>query len=90
MKVVITVTAVYDLPDEVEISDVTDGEVSYGQHITYKGHQLQPVIEFLEYEGKVEDTIRWGEPKDEVIDKVYEKLDSEDYTIMALEKEEAE
>ncbi|MDR0306936.1 MAG: hypothetical protein LBI42_08895 [Chitinispirillales bacterium] len=84
MKVVITVTAVYDLPDDIEIEEITDGEVSYGEHIVFNGHKLQPVIEFLEYEGKEDDTHGWGEPQVD-IDTVYDSILSEEYTLIALE-----
>ncbi|KMQ52587.1 hypothetical protein CHISP_0356 [Chitinispirillum alkaliphilum] len=89
MKVVITVTAVYDLPDNVEIKEVESEGVSYGQHININGHKLQPVIEFLEYEGKVEDSHSWGEPKED-IDGVYERLENEEYNILAIEENEEE
>ncbi len=89
MKVVITVTAVYDLPDDVELEEVSDDGVSYGQHIVYNNHKLQPVIEFLEYEGKTEDTHSWGEPKEEV-DEIYDAIESEEYTVITLDKEEEE
>lgn len=89
MKVVITVTAVYDLPDDVEITEVSDDGVSYGQHIVFNGHQLQPVIEFLEYEGKIEDAHSWGEPKEE-LDEIYDNIETEEYTVIALENREEE
>ncbi|MCL2689981.1 MAG: hypothetical protein FWE57_09085 [Chitinispirillia bacterium] len=87
MKVVITVTAVYDLPDDVEIEEIVDEDLSYGQHIVFNGHKLQPVIEFLEYEGKDADTHGWGEPQVE-IDEVYDSILSEEYTVIALENDE--
>jgi len=86
MKVVITVTAVYDLPDDIEIEDVTDGEVSYGEHIVFNGHKLQPVIEFLEYEGKSDDTHGWGEPKED-IDEIYDSILSEEYTVISIDED---
>ena len=87
MKVVITVTAVYDLPDDVEIEEIVDEDLSYGQHIVFNGHKLQPVIEFLEYEGKDGDTHGWGEPQVE-IDEVYDSILSEEYTVIALDNDE--
>lgn len=89
MKVVITVTAVYDLPDDIDIADVSDEGVSYGQHIDFKGHKLQPVIEFLEYEGKKDDTHSWGEPKADV-DEIYDSIEAEEYTVISLEEQEEE
>ncbi len=89
MKVVITVTAVYDLPDTAQLVDVADDGISYGQHIKIDGHKIQPVIEFLEYEGKDGDSHSWGEPKPE-IDVIYEQLESEEYTIISLDGSEEE
>ncbi|MDG5814720.1 hypothetical protein QA601_06515 [Chitinispirillales bacterium ANBcel5] len=89
MKAVITVTAVYDLPDNAKITEVEQDGVSYGQHIEINGHKLQPVIEFLEYEGKVEDSHSWGEPKEE-LDEVYENIETEEYTIIPLDSDEEE
>ncbi|MDR2728230.1 MAG: hypothetical protein LBB56_03795 [Chitinispirillales bacterium] len=87
MKVVITVTAVYDLPDDVEIEEIVDEDLSYGEHIVFNGHKLQPVIEFLEYEGKTDDTHGWGEPQVD-IDEVYDSIQSEEYTLISLDEEE--
>ncbi|MFP4165482.1 MAG: hypothetical protein ACLFQB_09850 [Chitinispirillaceae bacterium] len=87
MKVVITVTAVYDLPDDIDVTEVTEEGVTYGQHLDLNGHKLQPVIEFLEYEGKKNDTHSWGEPQEDV-DVVYDSIESEEYTVIALEEQE--
>jgi hypothetical protein len=85
MKLIITLTAVCDFPDsETTISDLQDGDSTIGEHITFKGHKIQPVIEFLEYQGKVEDTHTWGEPEEEIANNLYDALDSERYTIIEL------
>jgi hypothetical protein len=89
MKVVITVTAVYDFPDEVELEDLIEGEDSLGQHIVVDGHKLQPVIDFLEYEGLESGNHAWNDANDEefekVLDDVYDCLESEEYTLIPVD-----
>jgi hypothetical protein len=85
MKAVITVTAVYDFPDDVELEDLIEGEDSLGQHIVFKGRKLQPIIDFLEYEGLDGDSHSWDESDEEELEKVYDCLDSEEYTIIPVD-----
>jgi hypothetical protein len=89
MKVVITVTAVYDFPDDVELEDLIEGEDSLGQHIVVNGRKLQPVIDFLEYEGLEGGSHSWNDSDDEelekVLDEVYDCLESEEYTLIPVD-----
>jgi len=87
MKLVITVTAVFNFPDDTELTEVEDEENSYGEHILFKGHKIQPIVEFLEYHGKVEDKHTWGEPDVEIIDKLYDTFETEEYSILQVETE---
>lgn len=90
MKLVLTVTAVFNFDDDVSLTDVEDSDSSFGQHIVYKGHKLQPVIDFLEYEGVVDDTHSWEVPDENLNDQLYDCLQSEDYTIIDIEDKKSE
>lgn len=86
MKMVITVTAVYDFPDEVEVEDLVEGEESLGQHIVVKGRKLQPIIDFLGYDGLDGDQHTWdGTDEDELLDEIDDCLESEEYTIIQID-----
>jgi hypothetical protein len=82
---VITVTAVYDFPEDVEVEDLVEGEDSLGQHIVVKGRKLQPIIDFLEYDGLDGDSHSWDESDDEELEEIYDCLDSEEYTIIQVD-----
>jgi len=90
MKVVLTVTAVYDFPDDAEVEDLIEGDESIGQHIVVNGRKLQPYIEFLEYEGLDGGEDRpWSESEDDELDEILDdSLDSEEYTIIQLDAPE--
>jgi len=89
MKVVLTVTAVYDFPDDTEVEDLVEGEESIGQHIVVNGRKLQPYIEFLEYEGLGTEDRAWDEARDDELDEIIDdSLDSEEYTIIQLDAPE--
>ncbi|HEX3019136.1 MAG TPA: hypothetical protein VHP36_02495 [Chitinispirillaceae bacterium] len=88
MKLVLTVTAVFDFSDDISIEEINENETTYGQHITYKGHKIQPVIDFLEYQGKTDDTHTWEVPDEQLSDELYDCQESEDYTIIEIEKKE--
>jgi len=90
MKVVLTVTAVYDFPDDVVVEDLIEGEESMGQHVVVNGRKLQPYIEFLEYEGLDGGEDRsWSESEDDELDEILDdSLDSEEYTIIQLDAPE--
>ncbi len=86
MKMVITVTAVYDFPDDVDVEDLVEGEDSLGQHIVVKGHKLQPIIDFLEYDGLDGDKHSWDEAdEEEQLEEIYDCLESEEYTIIQVD-----
>jgi len=86
MKLVVTVTAVFDFPDDTKLVEVEDEETSYGEHILFKGHKIQPIVEFLEYQGRIEDNKHtWGEPAPEIIDPLYNTFQSEEYSIMQVD-----
>jgi hypothetical protein len=85
MKMVITVTAVYDFPEDVEVEDLVEGEDSLGQHIVVKGRKLQPIIDFLEYDGLDGDSHSWDESDEEELEEIYDCLDSEEYTIIQVD-----
>ena len=85
MKMVITVTAVYDFPDDVEVEDLVEGEESLGQHIVVKGHKLQPIIDFLEYDGLDGDSHSWDDSDEEELEEIYDCLESEEYTIIHVD-----
>ncbi|MDO5576926.1 MAG: hypothetical protein Q4F84_07585 [Fibrobacter sp.] len=90
MRVVMTVTAVYEVPDNAEFVEVEEKDESYGMHIVVDGHKFQPCVEFLEYQGKVDGTHSWGEPDDEVINKIYDGIEDETYSLMLLDADEDE
>jgi hypothetical protein len=88
MKVVITVTAVYDFPEDVEIEDLIEGEGSLGQHIVVEGRKFQPFIDFTEYEG-IDGDNRPVTPEDEeeleeIYDAIDDCLESEEYTMIEI------
>jgi hypothetical protein len=91
MKLVITVTAVYDFPDDVEIEDLIEGEESLGKHILINDRKFQPYIDFLEYDGIDEGAKMWTESDEEELDGILDdSLDSEEYTIIQLDGPEDE
>jgi hypothetical protein len=86
MKLVITVTAVYDFPDDVELEDLIEGEESLGKHILINDRKFQPYIDFLEYDGIDEGAKMWTEADEEELDGILDdSLDSEEYTIIQLD-----
>jgi hypothetical protein len=86
MKLVITVTAVYDFPDDVELEDLIEGEESLGKHILINDRKFQPYIDFLEYDGVEEGAQMWTESDEEELDGILDdSLDSEEYTIIQLD-----
>ena len=85
MKVVITVTSVYDFPDDAVIEELVEGEDSLGQHIVVDGRKLQPIVDFLEYEGLEDGKHSWDDSDVEAFDKVYDCLESEEYTIIPVD-----
>lgn len=83
MKVVFTVTAVYDFPDDVEIEDLVEGEDSLGKHIVVKGHKFQPIIDFLPYdEDGDEDDEAAEDELQEIFEEINDHLRDEEYTII--------
>ncbi|NLW33243.1 MAG: hypothetical protein GXY77_17500 [Fibrobacter sp.] len=90
MKVVMTVTAIYDVPDNTEFVEVEEKGESYGMHIVVDGHKFQPVVEFLEYQGKVEGNHSWGEPDEEVVNRIYDGIEDEAYTLMLVKNNDEE
>jgi hypothetical protein len=86
MKLVITVTAVYDFPDDAELEDLIEGEESLGKHILINDRKFQPYIDFLEYDGIEEGAKMWTEADEEELDGILDdSLDSEEYTIIRLD-----
>ena len=86
MKLVITVTAVYDFPDDVELENLVEGEESLGKHILINDRKFQPYIDFLEYDGIDEGSKMWTEADEEELDGILDdSLDSEEYTIIQLD-----
>lgn len=90
MKVVMTVTAVYDIPDDAEFTEIEENGESYGRHIVINGHKIQPVVEFLEYQGKVEGTHSWGEPDEEAVNRIYDGIEDEAYSLMLVKNSDEE
>jgi len=89
MKLVMTVTAVYDFPDDVELEDLVEGEESLGKHILISGRKFQPYIDFLEYDGLDDGAKTWTETDEEELDEILDdSLDSEEYTIIRLDGDE--
>lgn len=88
MKLVLTVTAVFEFTEDISIEEVSEDGESYGKHIIYKGHKIQPVIDFLEYQGKIDDTHTWEAPEEQINDELYDCLEAEEYTLIEMEKEE--
>lgn len=88
MKLVLTITAVFDFDEDISIEEVSENGESYGKHIIYKGHKIQPVIDFLEYQGKIDDTHTWEAPEEQISDEIYDCQESEEYTLIEIEKEE--
>jgi hypothetical protein len=86
MKLVITVTAVYDFPDDVELENLIEGEESLGKHIIINDRKFQPYVDFLEYDGIDEGAKTWTEADEEELDGILDdSLDSEEYTIIQLD-----
>jgi len=91
MKLVITVTAVYDFPDDVELENLVEGDESLGKHIIINGRKFQPYIDFLEYEGLEDGAKTWTEADEEELDEILDdSLDSEEYTIIQLGESDGE
>lgn len=90
MKLVLTVTAVFEFTEDISIEEVAENDESYGKHIIYKGHRIQPVIDFLEYQGKIDDIHTWETPEEQISDEIYEYLQSEQYTLIEIENKEEE
>ncbi len=86
MKLVLTVTAVFDLSEDIGIEEIKEDNNHYGSHIIYNGHKIQPVIDFLEYQGKIDNTHTWEAPDEQINEEIYDSLISEEYTIIQLEK----
>jgi hypothetical protein len=87
MKVVFTVTAVYDFPDDVEVEDLVEGEDSLVKHIVVKGHKFQPIIDFLPYdEDEDDDDDEAGEDElQEIFEEINDHLRDEEYTIIQVD-----
>jgi hypothetical protein len=87
MKVVFTVTAVYDFPDDVDVEDLVEGEDSLGKHIVVKGHKFQPIIDFLPYdEDEDEDDDESGEDElQEIFEEINDHLRDEEYQIIKVD-----
>jgi len=85
MRMVITVTAVYDFPDDVDVEDLVEGEDSLGQHIVVKGHKLQPIIDFLKYDGLDGDSHSWDDSEEDELEEICDWLESEEYTIIQVD-----
>lgn len=90
MKLVLTVTAVFDFDEDISVMDINEDNVQYGQHLIYRGHKLQPVIDFLEYQGKIEGTHTWEAPEEQISDEFYDSLQSEEYTIIEVDEKKEE
>jgi len=90
MKLVLTVTAVFEFAEDISIEEVAENDDNYGKHIIYKGHKLQPVIDFLEYQGKIDDIHTWETPDEQISDEIYDCLRSEEYTLIEIENKEEE
>jgi hypothetical protein len=87
MKLIITVTAVFNFPENTTLVEIEDDENSYGEHILIKGHKIQPIVEFVEYQGKIHDKHTWGEPHVDIIDKLYQTFETEEYSILKINRE---
>jgi hypothetical protein len=87
MKVAITVTAIYDFPDDIEIEDIVENDEFLGRHIVVDGRRFQPIVDFL----LDEESDAAADAADGELEEIYECLEdsfvSEDYTIMELEGE---
>jgi hypothetical protein len=82
MKVAITVTAVYDFPDDIDIEDIVEKNEFLGRHIVVNGRKFQPIVDFMLDEESEGD-------EDGELEEIYEYLEdsfvSEDYTIIELD-----
>ena len=85
MKVVVTVTAVYELPDDIEVDGYDDGAEELGLHIVAKGRKFYPVIDFIEPESDDGD-VGDDDELDEIYDNLEDSLVSEDYTIIEIDE----
>ena len=74
MKLVLTVTAVFEFAEDISIEEVAENDENYGKHIIYKGHKLQPVIDFLEYQGKIDDIHARETPAEQISYEIYDCL----------------
>ena len=88
MRVTVTITTILDLPDEVAIEEVIDekNDLTYGQHIVYKGHKLKPYVELVEFGGNEADSaFQWHAPDDDIAEELQEIKNEEDYLIFLSE-----
>jgi len=89
MKVAITVTAVFDLPDEVEVEDYIGEDGALMPHFVVKDRKFRPIVEF-----DIVDDDDLDESDDEELSEIYEILDdslcAEQYTIIDLDGAEAD
>ncbi|MDR3011662.1 MAG: hypothetical protein LBU70_00400 [Chitinispirillales bacterium] len=85
MKVVFTVTAIYDFPDDVELESLIEGG-----HVIIDGRKFQPFMDFTEFDedGDKPEWERGGD--EEELEEIYERLDeglvAEEYTIMRVDE----
>jgi len=89
MKVIFTVTAVYDFPDDVDVEDLVEGEDSLGKHIVVKGHKFQPIIDFLPYDESDNDSDDGLDEESDELEEIFEEINDhlrdEEYTIIQFE-----
>jgi hypothetical protein len=88
MRVAITVTAILDLPDEVEKKDFMGEDGTLVPHFIIKDRKFQPYINFDLIEDD-DETESWDEEAEEELDEIYDlfddSLDAEQYTIIELD-----
>jgi len=91
MRVAITVTAVFDLPDEVEVEDILVEGGALMPHFIVKDRRFRPYVDFDLVDDDI-DAEEWSEAEEEEIEDIYElfdeSLDAEQYTVVNLDRDD--
>jgi hypothetical protein len=83
MRVVITATAVFDFPEDVEIQENMGEDGTLLPLIVMKDRRFRPFIDFDLAED--DDDEGSGDELDEIYEIIDESLDSEQYTVIDLD-----
>ncbi|MCL2218510.1 MAG: hypothetical protein FWC23_01320 [Chitinispirillia bacterium] len=82
MKVAITVTSIFDLPDGVEIKESIGEEGALTPYFIVNGREIQPYLEFAAVD----------EESDDEMEEIYEIFDdsltAEQYTVINIDGDE--